>query len=552
MRIAALPGRPGWRALLEPVTDRQHEVDGQIGHNRISAVIAHENRRPVLPIRDVVAIQPDLGGLPEPIVQPCIQCVLRGDVHCAQIIEPIFIGPNNACVRTKSQWQFVSYIGIKEQARNALQCRIAGAEGREVGTTEARALDNVGPRIVESIDHGTGLLKGVGMPITSIQIAEARGDIKPRNGLVLPFQFRALGLDSRIAAVTVVQVARLPKQIQGRKPTALGRPGFDPSLPKMAASMEVLHWHRIVSWIDLERLTADFSMLLVLRLAAGFTGALVFVSGAGLTSAAAVGGSKSRAPTLLGLYFAGAGIGVTASALAVPPLLESVGWRGGWLVLGMLALGATVFGWFVLRHAPKPFHASAGTSRRDWSPRFMACMLLSYGLFGAGYIAYATFIIAYLRSEEGFSGSGITRFWSIFGLASVAAVFVWGPLLGRLKGSWGTAATLGVVTLGSAVPLLWSAPAGAYLSAALFGGSFLAVLAAVTSFARRATKPHAWTAAIATLTIAFGLGQCIGPVLSGALSDRPSGLRAGLWLSAGILVIATFVAMFQAEPTEQG
>jgi hypothetical protein len=101
------------------------------------------------------------------------------------------------------------------------------------------------------------------------------------------------------------------------------------------------------------------------------------------------------------------------------------------------------------------------------------------------------------------------------------------------------------------VPLLWSEAAGAYLSAVLFGGSFLAVLAAVTSFARRSAKPHAWTAAIAALTIAFGLGQCIGPLLSGALSDGANGIRAGLWLSVGILAIGTFVAVLQPEPSEQ-
>jgi hypothetical protein len=63
------------------------------------------------------------------------------------------------------------------------------------------------------------------------------------------------------------------------------------------------------------------------------------------------------------------------------------------------------------------------------------------------------------------------------------------------------------------------------------GGSFLAVVAAVTSFARRAAKPHAWTAPIAALTIAFGIGQCIGPVLTGALSDGSNGIRYGLCLS---------------------
>jgi len=295
-------------------------------------------------------------------------------------------------------------------------------------------------------------------------------------------------------------------------------------------------------------LTADFTTLLALRTVAGFTGALSFVAGAGLTSVAATGGAQSRAPTLLGIYFAGAGIGVTASALAIPPLLSVIGWRGGWLVLGGLALLATAFGCFALKRSPAQVYTSSDAARGGWSPWFMARKLVSYTLFGAGYIAYATFIIAFLRSEEGFTSSGVSAFWSILGLASIAAAFAWGPILGRLRGGWGAAVTMGMVAIGAAIPLIWSNVVGAFLSAILFGGSFLAVIAAVTSFARRAAKPHAWTTAIAALTIAFGLGQCIGPVLSGALSDGPNGVRVGLWLSVGILITATVVAAFQPEP----
>ena len=106
-----------------------------------------------------------------------------------------------------------------------------------------------------------------------------------------------------------------------------------------------------------------------------------------------------------------------------------------------------------------------------------------------------------------------------------------------------------MLTFGTAAPLIWSTPAGAYLSALLFGGSFLAVLAAVASFARRAFPPHAVTAAIGTLTVVFGIGQRIGPVLSGALADEPSGLKAGLWLSVAISGVGAVVAAFQREPS---
>jgi len=295
-------------------------------------------------------------------------------------------------------------------------------------------------------------------------------------------------------------------------------------------------------------LTADFTLLLILRIAAGFTGALAFVTGAGLTSAAAAGGSSSRAPTLLGIYFAGAGIAVTASALAVPPLLDAMGWRGGWLVLGALALAATVLGCLALPRAPTPVYAAAGQTRGTWSLRFMTRGLIAYGLFGAGYIAYATFIIAFLRGEQGFTSAHITIFWSILGLAAVAAAFLWGPILGRLRGGRGIAATICTVMVGAAVPLLWSGQVGAYLSAVLFGGSFLAVVASAAAFARKSAPPQSWTTAIGAMTIAFGLGQCIGPVLSGLLSDGPNGVRTGLWVSVCILLAGMVVAAWQPEP----
>ena len=94
-------------------------------------------------------------------------------------------------------------------------------------------------------------------------------------------------------------------------------------------------------------LTADYIALLALRVAAGFTGALGFVCGAGWPPPPPWAAPSIGAPTLLGVYFAGAGMGITASALAVPPLLGTVGWRGGWLVLGALALAGTAFGWLV-------------------------------------------------------------------------------------------------------------------------------------------------------------------------------------------------------------
>ena len=82
-------------------------------------------------------------------------------------------------------------------------------------------------------------------------------------------------------------------------------------------------------------------------------------------------------------------------------------------------------------------------------------------------------------------------------------------------------------------------------SALLFGGSFLSVVTAFTAVARRSLQPHYWTPAIAGLTVAFAVGQCLGPVLAGVLSDGPSGLSVGLSLSVVVLGAGAVVALTQ-------
>ncbi|MBA3359912.1 MAG: YbfB/YjiJ family MFS transporter [Acidimicrobiia bacterium] len=53
----------------------------------------------------------------------------------------------------------------------------------------------------------------------------------------------------------------------------------------------------------------------------------------------------------------------------------------------------------------------------------------------------------------------------------------------------------------------------------------------------------AWAAAIGRLTVIFGFGQILGPVIAGLFGDSRSGLRAGLAFSAITLAAGTLVAL---------
>lgn len=133
----------------------------------------------------------------------------------------------------------------------------------------------------------------------------------------------------------------------------------------------------------------------------------------------------------------------------------------------------------------------------------------------------------------------------ILGAAAIVGAFAWAPLLGRLRGGRGPAVVMTVVAVGAVLPLLSVSVGAAMGSAMLFGGSFLTVVTAVTTIAKRSLPPHHWTRAIAALTVVFAVFQCFGPVLAGALSDAAGGLRMGLGLSAAVVASGAMVALAQ-------
>ncbi len=297
--------------------------------------------------------------------------------------------------------------------------------------------------------------------------------------------------------------------------------------------------------------SSDYAVLAILRAVAGAAGALSLITGGALAAAAGGGGGKGRPTLALGVYFGGAGFGMVVSALAVPALVAEAGWRTGWLALGALATVATVAALPALARAPD---VAAHKVHRPpaFAPRAthgLRAVMASYVLFGAGYIAYTTFIVAYLRSQLGFAAGDVTLFWCCAGVAATGAGLAWGPLLARLIGGRGVALANAAVMIGAILPVLIATRPAVFASAVLFGGSFLIVPTSVTAFVRKAVPPRAWTAAIAVLTVGFAMGQCIGPWLSGVVSDARYGLAGGLLLSGVILAGAALIALSQREPT---
>jgi len=59
--------------------------------------------------------------------------------------------------------------------------------------------------------------------------------------------------------------------------------------------------------------------------------------------------------------------------------------------------------------------------------------------------------------------------------------------------------------------------------------------------------PSEWPAGIAAMTIAFGVGQTLGPIAVGAITDALGSLSYALNVSAAMLALGALLAAFQGK-----
>lgn len=293
-------------------------------------------------------------------------------------------------------------------------------------------------------------------------------------------------------------------------------------------------------------LTADYAALMALRLVGGFATAITFIVGASLAAGLNPAGTPQRAALALAIYITGVGSGIAVSGLVVPALLArlgATGWPAGWIAMGALSLAAMWPAAVATRRVPPQAARDEGVM--PWKDVVLLWpTFANYLLFAAGYVSYMTFIIVLIHNSGGGAGY-IAAFWVVLGLASVLGTLGWGRVLPRLGIRLGSPVVAVVVLLGTLPVLISPTVSAAFISALVFGASFMAGPTAVTVIVRKLLRPQTWTAALAALTVAFAIGQAIGPLASGLVSDATGSVSAGLWLAPVLLIAAALVALFQ-------
>ena len=290
-------------------------------------------------------------------------------------------------------------------------------------------------------------------------------------------------------------------------------------------------------------LSDNFVVLSLARLLAGLGAAAGFVAGGALAARIAQF-QPMRANFLLSLFYAGPGLGILSSGLIAPFVLQAFGPGSWWIVWWAMTLLSVAM---TIPLLLAPIDAAAGIA--DAAPakfeiRPILIYLAGYFLFGAGYIAYMTFMIAYVRDAGG-GAAAQSAFWSLIGVSAFVTPWVWRRVLALDRGGVSTAIILGVNALGAALPLFGNSTLWLAISALVFGVAFFAVVGSTTAFVRFNYPPSAWPKGIAAMTIAFGIGQTLGPIAVGAITDALGSLSYALNVSAAMLAVGAAAAAFQ-------
>lgn len=260
---------------------------------------------------------------------------------------------------------------------------------------------------------------------------------------------------------------------------------------------------------------ASWPVWLAVRLLAGIGGAFLFL---GAVAAAANRLVALGRPVAMGGVLAGVGVGIASGgAVALATLPD---WRIGWLA--MAAIG--VLGWPLLAGlAASPPGGTRRATRLVRSPALVR-LAWAYGLAGVAFGAGATFFV---RVFAGRDPELATLAWIGAGIVAAPSAPLWAALGRRIGRPDALALAILVLAAGTASAGVHGAASVILISGSLIGTTFMGITTLALDQARTITI-EAPAAAAAFVTVSFGIGQVLGPLLAGLLLARFGPLEAML------------------------
>lgn len=238
------------------------------------------------------------------------------------------------------------------------------------------------------------------------------------------------------------------------------------------------------------------------------------------------------------LHFAGPGAGIALSAVLISGLVAlDYGWRGQWIIIGVICLLASGFVIWLVPNQAEPAHSQPNGKIN----RAIIALVLSYGLYGFGYVITATFLVVIVRASPQVQ-SLEPIIWFIVGITSAVSIIVWNWIGGKIGIIQAFSLACIVEAIGVGASVLWITPSGIILAASLLGGTFVAIAALGLVAARELTGGDP-RSILGIMTAAFGLGQIIGPAYAGLLFDQTGSFLPSSLTGCAALIVSALLCM---------
>ncbi|WP_350238266.1 MFS transporter [Pectobacterium colocasium] len=279
-------------------------------------------------------------------------------------------------------------------------------------------------------------------------------------------------------------------------------------------------------------LTTHTMLVMLIRFLAGIASAAMMIFGS-LTILHHTQHHSRQARVIASLY-AGVGVGIVLGNEYIIigrhyALTAELLWWGAALLSALLLLALFILSPPKSSVAPQPLTNINEPPLLGWRR-----LALLYGLAGFGYIIIATYLPLMVTAL------GMPRLslhlWSLVGLAIIPGCFFWLWAASR----WGTLPCLTANLLIQGVCVLLTlfshSPVALIFSCIGFGATFMGTTSLVMPLAKRLRAPHSINL-LGLVTLTYGIGQILGPLLTSALTNT-NAIAPAILCSAAALFIA--------------
>jgi len=269
-----------------------------------------------------------------------------------------------------------------------------------------------------------------------------------------------------------------------------------------------------------------------------------------------------------GIVSGGIGAGLFFSGIILPPIIASFGnegWRYAWFFLGIAVFLLAFLCYAFLRNHPKEkgIFIYGGEEEEKGGPNVTLFSAFKnvvveaelwklgsvYFMFGFSYIIYLTFFVAYLTKEMGVSSLSAGRIFAILGIFSIFCGVIYGWISDVLGRRYGLMIAYLTLALSYFVFAFWNDYTGFYVSAIVFGIASFSIPTIMAAASGDTVGGRLAPAGLGFITLFFGIGQALGPLIGGWIKDATGTFTYAFILCAAVSLLGAAGSFFLRKKT---